>query len=155
MKLSDDSNKNPMSNEVFSESILALFKERWITVDMLCEELFERSNMTKLHPLIIKRIEEELGNMTSPDNLRKIEISVNKYMDSIMGRLREQCPWLSSEDLKFVLLIYAGLSTRSVCFFCDLKLKNFYTKRRRIADRILSSEATDKASFVSLLGVKH
>lgn len=152
--LVDENVKERQSSEALCKSIHSLFKARWETVNMLCEEFMEKSASDRLRPTIIKKIEEELNKITLPDNLRKIENVVNQYSDNIMERLREQCGWLSQSDLQFVLLVYAGLAPRAVCLFCDLKLPNFYTKRRRIANRILTSQAKDKEYFVAMLGVK-
>ncbi len=69
-------------------------------------------------------------------------------MNNIIKKLREQCSFLKEEDIVFITLIYAGLSPRAVCFFTDIKLKNFYTKKRRLVERIDNSRCENKDVFI-------
>lgn len=68
------------------------------------------------------------------------------------GLLRDfcaQCPWLKSDDITFIMLIYAGFSPRTICLFTGIKIKYFYGKRSRLTERIMASDAKEKELFCS------
>ncbi len=83
--------------------------------------------------------------------MEEIENAVNLYMDNIVSRLKEQCPFLKRDEISFMALNYAGLSARAVCIFTGIGLKYFYVKRKRILDKIKCSDATSKDEFVSMI----
>ena len=82
-------------------------------------------------------------------NIEELENIVNSYLDNILSRVKEQLPDLSRKDLTFLTYLYAGFSPRAVCIFTDIKIKNFYNRRSRLKERILSSDAPDKEYFAS------
>lgn len=77
--------------------------------------------------------------------------SVNRYMDNIVGRLSQQCPFLKPDDLTFMALLYARFSPRAVCLFTGIKLKYFYTKRSRLFSRITEALGDGARKFLSPL----
>ena len=66
-----------------------------------------------------------------------------------MAKVRQQLPEMKTADLDFLIYLFAGFSPRAVCIFTDIKIKNFYNRRSRLKERILSSEAPDREWFVS------
>lgn len=137
-----------------SARIESLFRERWQTINFLCNEFFEKGDSEKTRAFIINEVEKEIQRLKTPRNLRQIEASVNDCMDLIVSRLREQCgEVLKEDDILFITLIYAGFSPRAVCMFTGIKLKSFYTKRTRLVARISASDAPDRDDFLKRLNV--
>ena len=130
-----------------NRTIETLMRSRWETLSMLCDEYFEKGDNDVTRPTILKDIETEISKMRSPKNIRNIEKEVNLYAGGIVERLRTQCPWLKSDDITFIMLIYAGFSPRTVCLFTGIKIKYFYGKRSRLTERIMASDAKDKELF--------
>lgn len=129
-----------------------LFKEKFRTMNMLCNEYFENSDSDKMRLLLFKEIEKEILKVSHPDKLQEIETVVNNCMDNIVTRLRTQLPQLKPEDIVFLTLIYAGFVPRAICIFTGIKLKTFYTKRVRLKERIHNSEAADREWFIEKMG---
>lgn len=136
---------------IVHKRVETLFRERWETLNMLCNEFFEKSDSEKPRISIINEIEKELELMRTPRKIRQIEDLTNKYLDDIVDRLRCQCPFICNDDIVFLTLIYAGFSPRAVCIFTGIKLKYYYTKRSRLIKRIESSDAIDRKLFVDKL----
>lgn len=132
-------------------TIISLFKDKWEAINVMCYEYFEKGESEKERISIANTIKKHIEQLKSPKNLKKIEDSVNSYMNNILIKLREECPFIKEEDIIFISLIYAGLSPRAVCFFTDIKLKNFYTKKRRLVERIDNSGCENKDSFIANL----
>ncbi len=132
-----------------NRTIETLMRGRWETLNMLCDEYFEKGDNDVTRPTILKDIETEISKMRSPKNIRNIEKEVNLYAGGIVERLRAQCPWLKSDDITFIMLIYAGFSPRTICLFTGIKIKYFYGKRSRLTERIMASDAKEKELFCS------
>lgn len=132
--------------------IESLFKEQWRFLNLLCNDYFEKGDSPKARTDIIHNIEKEIQKLRKPANIRNIEKAVDECMGRIASRLRQECPFLKEQDITFITLLYAGFSPRAVCIFTDIKLKYYYNKKKRLADRIEASDAPGKALFISKMG---
>lgn len=128
-----------------------LVKSQWATFNSLCDEYFEKIDSEKQRKEITSSIYKEIKRFRSRQNMRYIEDMVNIYLENAASRLREQCGFLSEEDVRFITLVFAGLPARSVCVVLDMGYKNFYQKRSRLRARIAVSEAPDKDLFIAYL----
>lgn len=134
-----------------SQTIETLFRERWITLNMLCDEYFEKGETEKTRKSILNNIEKEIENLRSKKHLKQIEESVNLYMGDIMNYLRRECDFLKEDDYVFLALVYAGFSVRAICIFLGIKYKFYYLKKSRLKKKIADSEAAHKELFLSKL----
>lgn len=132
--------------------IESLFKDKWSTLNMLCNEYFELGESEAARKLLIKNIETELNQLRTPQNIKSIESSVNLYLNGISAAMRNELTWLSDNDHTFLTLIVAGFSPRAICLFTDIKYKNYYQKRSRLIKRISMSDAVHKEDFLHRLG---
>ncbi len=128
-----------------------LFKKNWTTLNMLCEEYYEKGASQKIHELVVKKIEREVKKMGSEEGLQQIEEEVNRYMDGIVDRLQEEFPNFKEQDVRFLTLIFAGFSAKAICFILGLQTGNFYVKKSRLIKKIKESEAEHKEAFLKLL----
>lgn len=144
-QLLEDRSSTEIKNTLMLEH---LFKEKWSTLNMLCNEYFDLGELESTRMLILKNIEKELSKFRSKSNLLHIEDAVNMYMSNIMVLLRNECPFFKESDFTFLSLVFAGLSVRAVCLFTDIKYKHFYLKKSRLSKRILDSNAAHKQLFI-------
>lgn len=129
-----------------------IYKERWGVFNMLCDEYYEKYDIVHLRKDIAANIYKEISKVKSKRSMHEIENMVDRYMDNIFTRLKEQCDFLSVSDIMFVTLLFAGFSARSVCLLMDLGYKNFYRKRSVLRDKIKESSAPDKDIFLQKMG---
>ena len=123
-----------------------LYRQKWESLNKLCMEI-SRSDKPEDRELIMKNLRTYIESFRETAQFKNIEESVNRYMNNLMVRLRAQCTFLKEKDFVFLTLLYAGLSAKSIAFFTDIKLSYVYTKRDRLYDRILKSDAADKEEF--------
>lgn len=128
-----------------------LFKEKWATLNMLCDEYFELNDCVHSRIAILNNIDKELKKMRSSKNLDLIENDVDNYMGGIMTIIRTECPFLKKDDFTFLSLVFAGFSVRAVCLFMGIKYKLYYLKKSRLLNRIQNSNAPHKEIFLNLL----
>lgn len=126
-----------------------LFRQKWNTLNMLCAEYFNMRDSEASGVAALSNIKQELDKLKSSKNLKEIETAVDTYMGNIMTLLRQECTFLKEDDFRFLCLVFAGMSAKSVCLFMDIKHKLFYLKRDRLFKRIADSTATHKELFLS------
>lgn len=126
-----------------------LYSSRLDTLNMLCNEYFEKSESEKVKLSLYNEVEKHILALRDTKSINELEGIVNKYMDNILVKVREQLPELNRKDLIFLTYLYAGFSPRAVCIFTNIKIKNFYNRRSRLKERILETNAQDKEFFVS------
>lgn len=132
-----------------SAVIMYLFKEKWSTLNMLCNEYFDMGDSEANRALVMNNIKKELDKLRTEKNVKAIENAVDMYMGGIMTLLRQECPFLKENDFVFLSLVYAGFSSRAVCLLLDMKYKLFYLKKSRLSGRIHDSSAPHKDLFLS------
>lgn len=136
------------NEEKLKRQIENLFREQWKLLNTLGYEYFENKGSKTFKAEVSRRIEEVVNQINDPKNIRKIQDFLNENVDGIIDRMRTQCTFLKESDITFLSLIIAGLAPRIICMMTDIKLKSYYTKKKRISDRILESNAADKNWFI-------
>lgn len=136
-------------NRELQAKIDALYGSRLDTLNMLCNECFEKNESDRVKLSLYNEVEKHILALRDSKSVTQLEDIVNTYLDGIVLKVREQIPSLSAGDIKFLTYLYAGFSPRAVCIFTDIKIKNFYNRRSRLKERILDSGAPDRLLFVS------
>lgn len=141
------------SNELRSKDAVlgALFREKWTTLNMLCNEYYEKGDSPSTRRHIIDSIEKELKKIGSKKGLAQIEAAVNEHFDGIIGLLKDQCPHLSEKDITMATLIIAGFSGKAISYLTGIKTGNYYVSKRRLIDRIAASDAPYRNRFIAIL----
>ncbi len=124
--------------------IESLFRNKWSTLNSLCEEYFEKGALPKFQQLLMRNIETEVKNIGSKEGLLQIEEEINKYMGDILNKLRNECPQLKENDIHLCCLIFAGFSVKAICFLMEITSNNLYTRKRRLKQRIIDSNMPHK-----------
>ncbi len=143
-------NLDAKSSDIMSKNVVMenLFRERWTTLNMLCNEYYEKGDSPVLREKIIGSIEKELKKIGSKKSIEQIEEAVNKYCDGILDDLKRECPNLTERDVTLATLIMAGFSVKAISYLLGIKTGNLYMIRRRLIERISNSNAPDKERFI-------
>ena len=127
----------------------SLYSSRLDTLNMLCNEYFEKSGSENIKLSLYNEVEKHILALRDPKSIVELEKIVNAFLNDILVKVKEELPELNKNDLTFLTYLYAGFSPRAVCIFTNIKIKNFYNRRSRLKDRILASGAPDREYFVS------
>lgn len=136
-------------NEELRQKVDSLYGSRLDTLNLLCNEYFDRNDSPQMRVTLYNEVEKQILALRDSKSVEALQDMVNTYVDNILVKVTEQLPTLSKADVKFLTYLYAGFSPRAVCIFTDIKIKNFYNRRLRLKERILSSDAPDREWFVS------
>lgn len=144
LQLEEKSRQDGSSDEI----VRNLLKEKWSTLGMLCDQLFDIGQTDADRKRVLRNIEKELKKVASPQGVDETVEAVDRHMDGLITRLREECPFLKEDDINFLGLIYAGFSVRAVCMFTGMEYQHFYVKKSRLMKRIQNSDAPDRELFI-------
>lgn len=126
-----------------------LFAERFSTLNILCNEFFEKRDSDKVKYSIYERVKTEIIKFSEPKEVSKLEKIVDQCKDDIVKKLREEFPNMTEREVTFLVMIFAGLSPRAISLFMDMKLGNYYNKRQRLKTKIAASDSKYKRLFLS------
>ncbi|MDE7437898.1 MAG: hypothetical protein K2M93_05380, partial [Muribaculaceae bacterium] len=136
----------------FRQDLLNLFQDQPKILNKLCDQYFDKSNTDAERLMIVDRIEKHIEKFKSDQNMLQIEESVDKYMNGIIGKLRNQDGLkISERDLRIISLCCAGFSAKAICLFLNIKIKNFYNIKYRLADRISAVGKNEYADVLKCL----
>lgn len=139
-------------SQMFSHN---LFRHQWATINNICRDLNEFDTVHYPPKKILTKLQAEIKSISKDENVDKLERFLDSHFNNVMARLRKQCAWMSPSDLRFVMFVFSGFSATAVSVLLDMTTGNFYTKRRRLGERILASGCDDAGEFVALLrGIK-
>ena len=145
-----------MSNEVNNSrnSINALVKERFTTINSLCDDYFELSDVsgdTHLKNAIFKNVKNRIREMSSREFRNQLVEKLNADLNGVIDRFESQLPELSSDDRVVFIYSAAGFSIKAIGTFLNLKKSSVYSRRRRLRETIEASQAPDKDEFIRIL----
>lgn len=150
-QLSTATTSGQTRSSILSKEIENLFKDQWTTLNLICSPYFEGPDDPIVKSNTLQEFEKYLQKLTSPQNISRIEESVNRYMDNFLVKLRTECPSLKKSDITVITLILAGMTPKTICLFIGTKLNSFYTKRSRIIERIKKQNPPHLELFLSKL----
>ena len=142
------------SNDLRNKDIVleTLFKDKWTTLNLLCNEYYEKGDSPIMRKHITDSIEKELKKIGSRKGIALIEVAVDSHFDGIINRLRTECTNLTEKDITLAVLIIAGFSGKAISYLMGIKTGNFYVSKRRLIDRISSSNSPSSERILALLG---
>ena len=143
------------SNEHLQElrdSMVQMSRGRFDVINNLCEEYFSRRNAPEKTRLsLYGKVEEQIMNMRSERALCELEQSLNMVYDGIMDKLRVSFPHMKEADRLFLMLTFAGFSSKTISVLCDINLGNYYNKRSRLRAKIEESDSPYRDLLLSAI----
>ena len=156
-KLADDLEKETgqMTEENANLNVQknTLFKEKRELINILCGEYVDKWESEKMRPLILKRIETEVGKLQSTAFRKTIQKEIEEYYGDVFSEIRER-NYFKPDDIYFLQLVIAGFSQKAISFITNVHPKNFYTKKYRISERLQNSDIANRKELLDLLAKK-
>ena len=132
------------------DQLKTVHKEKWELLNELCGKyLDEESSFSR--QALVKKIELQILHARRKESIDDIRNCIDRFNNNIIGDMIKSFPYLKEEDIDMITLIFAGFSSKSICFFLDMKLKTFYTRKTRLIEKIQNSDSCDKDRFIQKL----
>lgn len=126
-----------------------LFKERFYTIDKLCNELYQSSARDENKE--IRSINRIINNFKDDKGIAQLEDTINLYKNNILSKLREQIPTLNEQEIIFATYAFAGLSNNTISYLIDKPVDAIYSKRSKLKRKIKASGAKNADWFIEEL----
>ncbi len=131
-----------------------LFKKQFELLDELSGTFYETREIKKDKEAIYKQVRENIdGFMKNKRSVQQLEEIVDTYRGGAMQKLRSQLPQLGEQELRFMVFVYAGFSSKAISIFTQESVGNVYTKKSRIKSIILRSDAPDKDFLIEAMSL--
>lgn len=130
-----------------------IFSTHIQTLDILSKEYFEKKGAeVQTRATVLKNLEHELLKLSNKDSMKMIEEVVNKIHNNILTDIRTELPALTDKDISLLTLFFAGFSAKSICLVMNWQVANFYNRKRRIREKIETSDVPHRERFLAALG---
>jgi len=129
-----------------------LFQEYFNTVGKICVD-YESGVLVgqRTSRAVIGQIDRILSSFRGDiDGHEAFEKTLDKYLDNVMSRFREDFPHLRAQGYRLVSYIFAGLDPATICVLMDLDIDALYSRKSRIKGTISSSSVANKERYLEL-----
>ena len=120
-----------------------LCKRQLSTLDSICRRYYSEEQSELNYKILHKEIISELKKLRDDKTLDTIVHIANLRKGNIVDRICSEMPDLGADDRRFLGLLYAGFSVKSIAFILQMKVKGVYSKRRRLFEKIRANTQID------------
>ena len=133
----------------------SLFSERINHLDELCESYFKSEDI-KEKDSIFKQVKEVASKIRKDDGLfLSLERDLDRYCNNIMNRIRSQVPRIQGDNLRTIMLFFAGFSYETVLIILNKNsIESLKMARSRFRKEIKESESPDADFFLQMIEMK-
>lgn len=133
----------------------SLFSEKIDRLDQLCESYY-KSEDGKRQNLLFQQVKELATKIRKDDRLFfSLEKDLDRYCNGIMTKLRSQVPRIKGENLRVIMLFFAGFSYETVLIILNKNsIESLKTARSRYRKEIVAAHAPDAEFFLEMLVMK-
>lgn len=129
-----------------------LFKKQFAMLDELSGTFYETHEIKKDKDAIYRQVRQNIDAfMKDKRSVERLEAIVNDYRGNIMSLLRAELPQLGTPELRFLVFVYAGFSSKAISIFMQDSVGNVYTKKSRLKSVISRSDAPHKQLFIDAM----
>lgn len=137
------------NNLIEKEKIDILFKEKYRLLNRLCNDFFDDTTEDDKNKILKKAFKNELKFLREKKSIEALTIYLNESDCNIIENLKNECDNLKEDDINLYIFLISGCSTRLICSIFEMKQKTFYTRKRRLIEKIKNCEAINKENFIS------
>ena len=133
----------------------SLFSEKINHLDKLAESYF-RMEDGKQKDLVFAQIKQLVSTIRNDDDLfLSLEKDLDRYCDGIMSKLRGQVLRIKGENLRMIMLFFAGFSYETVMIILNKNsIESLKMARSRFRKEIREADAPDADFFLKMLEMK-
>ena len=133
----------------------SLFSEKINHLDKLAES-YSRMEDGKQKDLVFAQIKQLVSTIRNDDDLfLSLEKDLDRYCDGIMSKLRGQVLRIKGENLRMIMLFFAGFSYETVMIILNKNsIESLKMARSRFRKEIREADAPDADFFLKMLEMK-
>lgn len=146
-------------NASMQSSQTKLLKSQFTYLNALCKKYYSfriEKSVTPSHRQnydFSNDLEKILAAITdSKDSINNLEEMINQSRDNLMSKFKQEFPKLSSNEHLLATLIFAGLSSHSICLITNTpKIETYRNRKSRLKRIIENSDTIYKHEFLDAI----
>jgi tetratricopeptide (TPR) repeat protein len=139
--------------EAVRNDILDMIHGKFDSINHICDSFYNSTDSALDKTLVYKQISLILKSFKKETASKEVEYEaiINKYMDNLVSRFKEQMPQLKQSDYSLILYLAMGLSTKAICILSSCTTYALYTRKFRLKEKISSAKPRDAQLFMKVL----
>ncbi len=147
-KLLDVSHQNLAAQKL---QVVTIFRQRYDKINKILSYYAEDPKSPRHQKELIHELDKLIVSFHSPKDMAEMEECANLYLDGIMRRLREHMTTFQERDFILLLFLLVGFTPKTISLFVDESVKNIYSRKYRLKEKIEKSAMTDKKEIIDLI----
>lgn len=142
-----------MKNNQWQSSVKTILSDRFAVLDRLCAIFYENSDSAVAKRRVSDEVNLLMKEISSDDNkIAELAEYVNTHYDGILTKLNHDFPEFKGIDYKLIIYSILGFSTPVIAMFLtESKVSLIYARRKRIKNKIKSSDSQYKDFFLDAM----
>lgn len=131
---------------------IALYKSRFETLGVLCNQYFAHEGYEGAERLMYKRVWSLIEDIRN-DKVRreKFEKLLDDELNGIMSNIRTEMPKLSEQDYALFSYIISGFDLSAISRLLDMSLNNVYAHKRRLRVKIEKKQPPHALQYLEMM----
>lgn len=131
---------------------IALYKSRFETLGVLCNQYFAHEGYEGAERLMYKRVWSLIEDIRN-DKVRreKFEKLLDDELNGIMSNFRTEMPKLSEQDYALFSYIISGFDLSAISRLLDMSLNNVYAHKRRLRVKIEKKQPPHALQYLEMM----
>lgn len=131
---------------------IALYKSRFETLGVLCNQYFAHEGYEGAERLMYKRVWSLIEDIRN-DKVRreKFEKLLDEELNGIMSNLRTEMPKLNEQDYALFSYIISGFDLSAISRLLDMSLNNVYAHKRRLRVKIEKKQPPHALQYLEMM----
>lgn len=131
------------------DSYTKLYREQFVSLKSLCTLYLSTRKLDSRKDRIYAEVESILSFINGDDKKWKsFECRINKSLDNIVAKLRQELPGLSEVDVRLFCYFIIKIDAETISTITGLTTSNIYSHKSRLKDKIISMNPTHKDEFL-------
>ena len=131
---------------------LLLYKSRFETIGMLCDQYHQSEGRIDIESLIFKKVVALINEIKNDsENRIAFEQMLDKDLDMIMTNIRAEMPKLKEIDIAIFGYLIVGFDATTISRLLKISVNNVYAHKRRLRLKIENQNPLHKNQFLEIL----
>ena len=128
-----------------------ILSKRFDIIDQLCDTYFETQGTKTERKAIVDNVKSRIDELKSDTGMfAEMEKCVNDCQDSLLIKLRTDCPGIKPEEYRLFVYLACKLSSRSIAVLLGESVDVIYKRKSRLKAKISSLDTTNRDQFLSV-----
>lgn len=130
------------------DKFIQRIRENYSEANLVCDEYYQNPGLAK--GKLSSEVERIFRDFTNPESLNEIGQYVDSLSDNLYSDFKKEMYNVNEDGRRLFLYLLVGFSNRSISILLRQNIGAIYTKKSRLKERILKSNASRKDEYITV-----